>query len=253
MTSLLTLKSHWTEIGREDPLFGVLTQPGKENNRWEMSEFMQTGRADVQRMLRFAANHEVTIRRAAALDFGCGVGRLTQALCQEFDQVCGVDISTSMLDVARAENRFGARCALHELAADGRIDFPDQSFDFICSLITLQHIRPEYAKGYLREFARLLAPGGVIVFQVPDSVRRPSWFRRRVMIPLETTLRRFRRKQPPAAEPLMVTRFMEMHCVPEPEVVAVLSACGVDVVAAEPDDAAGAHFISKRYVAVRAA
>ena len=44
-----------------------------------------------------------------ALDFGCGVGRLTQALAEHFERVAGVDIAASMIARARQENRHGDR------------------------------------------------------------------------------------------------------------------------------------------------
>ena len=45
--------------------------------------------------------------------------------------------------------------------------FPDQHFDFIYSHITLQHIEPKLSARYIREFVRVLAPGGVLIFQLP--------------------------------------------------------------------------------------
>jgi 2-polyprenyl-3-methyl-5-hydroxy-6-metoxy-1,4-benzoquinol methylase len=44
-----------------------------------------------------------------ALDFGCGVGRLTQALATHYDKVDGVDISWEMINLARRHNQHGDR------------------------------------------------------------------------------------------------------------------------------------------------
>ena len=35
--------------------------------------------------------------------------------------------------------------------------------------VVLQHMKPEFAKAYLREFARILKPNGVLVFQLPSE------------------------------------------------------------------------------------
>ena len=43
---------------------------------------------------------------------------------------------------------------------------PDGKFDFVLSLITLQHIPPPLVEGYLTEFLRVLAPGGMAYFQM---------------------------------------------------------------------------------------
>jgi predicted TPR repeat methyltransferase len=52
----------------------------------------------------------VSLKRDTALDFECGVGRVTQALCARFARCDGVDIAGSMIRLARQYNRFGDRC-----------------------------------------------------------------------------------------------------------------------------------------------
>ncbi len=47
--------------------------------------------------------------------------------------------------------------------------FHDASIDFICSLITLQHMEPIYIKKYLFEFIRILKKDGLAVFQIPSE------------------------------------------------------------------------------------
>src|SRR5205085_2142548 len=49
--------------------------------------------------------------------------------------------------------------------------FPDDSFDFVFTLMVLQHMRPDYSRRYLAEFLRVTAPGGMIVFQVPSALK----------------------------------------------------------------------------------
>lgn len=257
MTDLHMLKSDWTAIGEDDPLFGVLTQADKRGRRWQFAEFMATGESDVGAMLEFAAANGVPIHRGRGLDFGCGVGRLTQSLCREFDSVDGVDISAPMLKIARERNAFPDRCTYHELDHTGRLPFADGTFDFVGSLITLQHMQPEYACGYLAEFARMLAPEGVMVFQIPAvCLRRRGWLRRRVLIPAEVRLRRLRHVvwagQHVGSRPSVALR-MEMHCVPEADVVRTLEASGVEVIRVIEDDAAGHRFQSLRYLARRPA
>jgi SAM-dependent methyltransferase len=47
--------------------------------------------------------------------------------------------------------------------------FQSGEFNLIYSRITLQHMPPELQRGYVEEFVRLLAPGGLAVFQIPDG------------------------------------------------------------------------------------
>jgi SAM-dependent methyltransferase len=105
-------------------------------------------------------------QRRTALDFGCGLGRLTQALAEHFEHVIGVDIAPSMIRQARDLNRVGERCEyVVNDAADLRI-LGERRFDLITSSIVLQHIHPKYSLDYIREFVRLLEPGGLLLFDL---------------------------------------------------------------------------------------
>jgi len=106
------------------------------------------------------------VRTGRALDFGCGVGRLTQALGAAFERADGVDISETMIDLAREHNQLGDRCAYHVNLASDLALFPDASFDFVFSTIVLQHNPPAAATHYIEEFGRILAPGGIAVFDM---------------------------------------------------------------------------------------
>src|SRR5262249_61977542 len=110
----------------------------------------------------------IDVVRRRALDFGCGAGRLTQALAAYFERVDGVDIAASMLATARRYNRHPETCHYHlNTAPDLRL-FESGAFTFAYSVLVLQHIEPQHSKAYLRELLRLLAPGGLLVFQLPS-------------------------------------------------------------------------------------
>ncbi|MGH9365264.1 MAG: methyltransferase domain-containing protein [Thermoanaerobaculia bacterium] len=166
------LQKNWEEFARIDPLWAVLTDPSKKNNRWDPQEFFATGEDEIACLMDHVATLPLSLRRGRALDFGCGIGRLTLALCRHFEQCAGVDIAPSMIELAREYNRFGDRCQYYvNAAADLRL-FEDGRFDFIYSNIVLQHIPPKYSVRYIRDFVRVLTPGGMAVFQVPSEVAR---------------------------------------------------------------------------------
>ena len=171
--TLEALREHWETLGRSDPLWAVLTEPGREGGGWDVGEFLATGRDEVARHLAALDQVGVDPPRGRALDFGCGAGRLTQALAEHFDQVDGVDIAASMVDEARRINRQGDRCRFHVNAASDLSMFGDESFDFVLSMIVLQHMEPRFALAYIREFVRVLAPGGIALFQVPAATSGP--------------------------------------------------------------------------------
>jgi SAM-dependent methyltransferase len=166
---LWQLRRHWNALARQDPFWAVLTQAGKQGNRWAAPEFYSSGVAEVARDLEAIRELAPSMRFGSALDFGCGAGRLTAALAGHFARATGVDISDAMVALARGycpDPRVEFLC---NTRPDLEI-FPDNTFDFVYSRITLQHIAPRYTRRYLGEFVRVLAPGGLLSVQVPESV-----------------------------------------------------------------------------------
>jgi len=170
-------QKNWNQLGIDDPLWAVLTDPAKKGGKWEPAEFFETGRKDIgDVMAELAALRLTPNRKGRALDFGCAVGRLSHALIEFFEEVHGVDISPSMIEHAR---RFGAsqpRCHFHLNSSHHLDGFKDDSFDFVYSNIVLQHIEPKYEKGYIKEFLRVLKPNGVAVFQILSATLLRSFF-----------------------------------------------------------------------------
>lgn len=111
----------------------------------------------------------IKIENNHALDFGCGVGRLTQALANFFNMVDGVDISPSMIDLARKYNQFGDRVKYYLNNKNDLSIFDDNSYDLIYTTDVFQHMSPQYMEGYLMELLRVLSPEGLLIFQLPSE------------------------------------------------------------------------------------
>jgi SAM-dependent methyltransferase len=169
---VLDSKDYWERQARRDPLWAILSDAAKREGKWNVARFFQTGASEIATVLFELEVQQVEVRRGTALDFGCGVGRLTQALAAHFERVVGVDVSPTMRDLAERCNQHPSQVRyVANQAPDLRI-FEDHSFDIIVSSIVLQHIQPDVACAYVREFLRLLRPGGVAVFQLPSHRRR---------------------------------------------------------------------------------
>ena len=93
------------------------------------------------------------------LDIGCGTGAMSQKLAA-FGQVVSADFSPLALEFSRKRG-------LTDLcAADAmRLPFRDQTFDLVVSLDILEHLPDDNAA--LREFQRILKPGGRVIATVP--------------------------------------------------------------------------------------
>ena len=170
---LSDLQTHWNALGEQDPLWAIMSDPSRRGNRWNLEEFFDWGVREVDEIFNEKDRLQFlpTAGVGRALDFGCGVGRLTQALAARFATCDGVDIAASMIEHARLYNRFGDRCRYHLNTQDDLALFQDDSFDFILTIAVLQHMEPRYALKYLQEFLRVLAPRGIAVFQLPSKRR----------------------------------------------------------------------------------
>src|SRR3954468_6864411 len=76
------VRADWTRLGAEDPLWAVLVEDGKRGGRWDVDEFLALGRADVERARGILAEQGLPTTWNRVLDFGCGAGRLSQALAE---------------------------------------------------------------------------------------------------------------------------------------------------------------------------
>ena len=159
------LRESWEELARSIPMRSILWR----QRPWEAEEFFATGREQVDRSMETLRGLGIE-PTGRALDFGCGVGRLTQALADHFDQVVGVDVAAPMIEQAKDYNRYGERCRYLVNATDDLRQFQDASFDFVFSVIVLQHVGTALAMRYIAEFARVLRPRGVAMFQVPSEI-----------------------------------------------------------------------------------
>lgn len=161
----------WEKLGASDPYWAVLAHPDKKGNRWDKDEFFLTGEQEIKDVLNHISCLGIQVNKATALDFGCGVGRLTRALSPHFEKVIGLDISAPMLKEARTVNSkfpnlvFGIT---NGRTLDGT---PDASINFIYSNIALQHSPVDAQISVIREFLRVLSPDGVAVFQTPSHER----------------------------------------------------------------------------------
>ena len=167
--NLSDLQTTWDGLGGADPLWSILTEADKKGRRWDTAEFFATGAREIDALMTDLRSLGRSPGRRAALDFGCGVGRLTQPLTKHFDAVVGVDLSHEMVRLAQVHNRAPDRCRYVVNASADLAMLPTGSFDLVLSYLTLQHMPPRYTMSYLRELVRVARVGGVICVQLPAA------------------------------------------------------------------------------------
>jgi ubiquinone/menaquinone biosynthesis C-methylase UbiE len=95
------------------------------------------------------------------LDFGCGIGRLTEILAPFSRRIVGVDFSSKMIETAN-DKRQANNTAYHYLS-NAQLPFEDQEFSKIFTFWVLAHNADDQVINYLIQFRRLLSPNGHIL------------------------------------------------------------------------------------------
>jgi SAM-dependent methyltransferase len=151
-------------------LFAVLAGAENQGKKWDPAAFFATGQFEVEKLFERLVRDGQKACFERALDFGCGVGRLSEALASRCTTVSAVDVSEVMVAKAREFSTHGNVDYIVNSAPDLRI-FPDRFFDLCVSHLVLQHVGRRLAVAYLREIVRVLAPGGVAEVEVPVGFR----------------------------------------------------------------------------------
>lgn len=153
----------WQKWGDTDPYFAVLTDERFRSGAIEdnKAEFFSSGSENIDSHLAKAERHFGAVRRGRALDFGCGVGRLSLPLARSFQQVVGVDIADAMLAEARSNAAAQGVDNVSFVKSDDALSNANGTFDFVITLIVLQHIPIARGLVIIGQLLDRVAPGGV--------------------------------------------------------------------------------------------
>ncbi|MEM1145863.1 MAG: class I SAM-dependent methyltransferase [Pseudomonadota bacterium] len=231
-------REQWENLGASDPYWAVLSQPSKRHGRWEPDEFFEIGHREIRAVLRTIQDLEVPLGKKVALDFGCGVGRLSRALAGEFEKVIAIDVSTAMLDEARNANRQIDNIEFVHNSVENLDCVANESIDLVCSKLVLQHMPRVRQQKFISAMCDSLVPGGVLTIQVAAAVNLRTWqgWMFRLLGNRVLNLLRYVRYGRAG--------IMEVHALPERAVRGVLAAQGMDILSVQPDGAAGRAFSS---------
>ena len=181
----------WRRIGSTEPFWGVSSHPQYLRDQLDedaLEALYASGRLHVEAVATDVARElGAPLSADRALDFGCGVGRLSEAMGAYARQVTGYDVSAGMLEIARRRG-----------AAVRYVDtLPDGPFDWINSALVFQHIPPERGLAALEALLERLAPDGVV------SLQFTLWREPHLAPAPPTLVRRLKPPQPPAGSVMM--------------------------------------------------
>ena len=165
--SLQVRRTEWESFANENPYHYICTDlPSNDRD-----SFWQSGEQMIQReILPLVAKYG--IERKAALEMGCGVGRLALALAPHFQKVLGLDIAGTMVLQASSEalERKIDNATFIKIEDPGRIGdqlgIYQRKIDLVYSYLVFQHIDSfEVIDAYLNTVSKIISSGGIAFLQ----------------------------------------------------------------------------------------
>ncbi len=156
----------WEQKARENPLYGVMSheefiESGADPTAKELDTFYARGSEMVSVWISPWLTETRTTNDMRILEFGCGMGRLTNAMAKIHppENVYGIDISGTMISHA-IKNTLDA-CQYSVIEESGSFPYEDNQFDRIYSYAVFQHISEKrVVESSIREIGRILKPNG---------------------------------------------------------------------------------------------
>jgi ubiquinone/menaquinone biosynthesis C-methylase UbiE len=137
-------------------------------------EVLLNGTANATRRQALPPLHELFAgrdqRRLRAVDVGCGTGRFLDFFKQSWPRLPAVGIDLSESYVAEARRHLKRWCWIDAVVGKAEaIPLADASQDAVTSVFLFHELPPKIRRAALREFARVLKPGGRVV--IVDSLQ----------------------------------------------------------------------------------
>jgi SAM-dependent methyltransferase len=233
------LQRQWDKLGRTNPKWAVCTT--KRDRQWDDDEFFATGTREVDALMAYLDEQVPGLRREDALDFGCGVGRLTRALAAHFGHALGIDVAPSMVAEARRLDR-ADRCTFVVNDTPDLRNLADGTVDLVYCTMVFQHMARALTAAYLGEFRRVLRDGGAAVFTMTTEPARTWRGRGWRWIP-RPIIHAYKRRHDGAGA------VMEMHGIGMAGMTTILAGHGFAVEDVRASDVGAPDWLAFRYLA----
>jgi len=163
-------RQFWDEKARENPYWYVSSAGPYEGRN--LAEFWASG-PKIWNDLKSASGYRPAASDAV-VEVGCGVGRLTRAIAPEVGKVSAFDLSAEMLAIARSSVA-AANASFHRAETPALAEVADGSADAFVAYCVFQHL-PDLGvlRKYLETAARVLKPGGTLIFTMTPRTWRDS-------------------------------------------------------------------------------
>jgi 2-polyprenyl-3-methyl-5-hydroxy-6-metoxy-1,4-benzoquinol methylase len=213
------VRREWKTLGENDPYWSVLTNEAYRHSKITdqvRNEFLATGNDAAEFIERFETRAQTRLSRGTCFELGCGVGRVTYYLSKKFEKVIAADISPGNIELCKRNLESLGVTNVEYLLVTELADYQSiEPYDFLYSIIVLQHNTPPVQKFIIDSLAKKIKPGGGCFFQTPAWLPSYSFS---VAQHLTTEEKGF-----------------EMHAIPMSTVLRVLHSQGIRILDISPD------------------
>lgn len=114
------------------------------------------------------------VKGMQVLDAACGPGKYAELLIEKGAAVTGFDISSKMVILARERNKEAGNFFVHDLTQPLPM-LPDAFFDIVLCTLALHYVQDWTPT--IKEFCRVLKPGGLLVISIEHPFFEYSYFK----------------------------------------------------------------------------
>jgi 2-polyprenyl-3-methyl-5-hydroxy-6-metoxy-1,4-benzoquinol methylase len=150
----------WAAMGEDNAWWSVLTDPRFKNladiPEEDKDNFFASAGGEALVMKKLFELYNIPLTCTNGLDFGAGVGRLSQMMVNDLGckHVVAVDQSLPHIKIATEEARrkgLSGRIAFNQTGVDLLKTLNGQQFDLFISFIVFQHMVPPLQEAYLEQ------------------------------------------------------------------------------------------------------
>lgn len=140
-----------SHLGKGDDYHRMFSEDPRRAMMWRLEQ------AEILRLV----NERFPDRIPSHLDFACGTGRVLRLLSHRCSDSVGIDVSESMLEVARREVP-DARLECADITREQVLS--DAKFDLITAFRFFPNAQPELRREVIIQLKNRMSPGGLLVF-----------------------------------------------------------------------------------------
>lgn len=225
------IREAWSSMGRDIPHYSVLTSDIflPSNIERNADIFWQSGAIEAEEIHSILKRFDFDFKNKVAIEYGCGVGRVSTPLSKLFKILYAYDISTYHLDIAKKHSlEQGAKNIIYCEVGNNKSIYK-QRCHFFYSRIVFQHNPPPLIAMLVEGALASLHNNGIAIFQVPVykvgyNFKLNEWLNTKH------------------------SNEMQMHCLPQSVIFSIIKKQNCQLLELREDESCGEPFLSNLFV-----